>query len=197
VAVTGALGDNAGGSSERDDMREWNVLATSLEGRRPALLAALRPLGVFWGAGYRNVLVGRVDDRDAFLDRVRQRLPGDPLLEGSLTKIVPVEQVARFEPAVLCETVVRALVPAGARLAGKTFYVRLERRGFKGVVHTPTVERAVGEALLDAASGHGAAARVRFEDPDVIVALETTGSTVGIGFLTRELRVRFPFVRVP
>jgi tRNA(Ser,Leu) C12 N-acetylase TAN1 len=178
-------------------MRQWNVLATSLEGRRSALLAALRRLGAFWGAGYRNVLVGRVDDREAFLEAVRERLPTDPLLEGSLTKIVPVEQVTQFEAAGLCETVVSALAPATARLAGKTFYVRLERRGFKGVVHTPTVERAVGQALLEAAAGHGAAGRVSFEDPDVIVAVETTGSAVGVGLLTRELRTRFPFVRVP
>jgi tRNA(Ser,Leu) C12 N-acetylase TAN1 len=178
-------------------MRQWNVLATSLEGRRPALLVVLRRLGAFWGAGYRNVLVGRVDDRDAFLEAVRERLPTDPLLEGSLTKIVPVEQVTQFEAAGLCETVVSALAPTTARLAGKTFYVRLERRGFKGVVHTPTVERAVGQALLEAAAGHGAAGRVSFQDPDVIVAVETTGSAVGVGLLTRELRTRFPFVRVP
>ncbi len=195
--MAGALGDNAGGSLERDGMREWNVLATSLEGRRPALLAALRPLGAFWGAGYRNVLVGRVDDRDGFLEVVRERLPVDPLLEGSLTKIVPVERTTQFEAAGLSETVVRALASSTARLAGKTFYVRLERRGFKGVVHTPTIERVVGEALLDAAVAHGAAARVSFQDPDVIVAVETTGSTVGVGLLTRELRARFPFVRVP
>jgi tRNA(Ser,Leu) C12 N-acetylase TAN1 len=178
-------------------MREWNVLATALEGRRPALLAGLRPFGAFWGAGYRNVLVGRVDDRDAFLEAVLECLRTHGPLEGSLTKIVPVELVMRFEPATLCETVSDALAPAAARVAGKTFYVRLERRGFKGVVHTPTVERKVGEALLDAAARHGAAARVSFRDPDVIVALETTGSTVGIGLLTRELRLRFPFVRMP
>ena len=44
VAVARAVGDNAGDSTERADMRQWNVLATSLEGRRPALLAALRRL---------------------------------------------------------------------------------------------------------------------------------------------------------
>jgi len=178
-------------------MREWNVLATSLEGRRPALLAALRPLGAFWGAGYRNVLVGRVDDHDAFLEAVHASLPTHVLLEGSLTKVVPVEHVTQFEAAELCETVVNALAPTTARLTGKTFYVRLERRGFKGVVHTPTVERMVGEALLDASARHGATARVSFQDPDIIVAVETTGSTVGVGLLTRDLRTRFPFVRVP
>ena len=178
-------------------MREWNVLATSLEGRRPVLLAALRPLGAFWGAGYRNVLVGRVEDRDAFLEAVRERLSTHGLLEGSLTKIVPVDCVRHFEAADLRRTVVAALESSASRLSGKTFYVRLERRGFKGVVHTPTVEREVGEALLDAAARHGAAARVSFRDPDIIVAVETTGSTVGIGLLTRDLRTRFPFVRVP
>jgi tRNA(Ser,Leu) C12 N-acetylase TAN1 len=178
-------------------MRPWNVLATSLEGRRPALLAALRRLGTFWGAGYKNVLVGRVDDHDAFLEAVRERLGTDFLLESSLTKIVPVEYVAEFDGPRLTEVVVALIAPAAPRLSGKTFYVRLERRGFKGVVHTPTVERAVGEALLHAAAHHGRPATVTFQDPDLIVALETTGSLVGVALLSRELRSRFPFVRVP
>ena len=37
-------------------MSAWNVLATSLEGRRDGLLVALRRLGRFRPGGYRNVV---------------------------------------------------------------------------------------------------------------------------------------------
>jgi tRNA(Ser,Leu) C12 N-acetylase TAN1 len=178
-------------------MREWNTLATSLEGRRPELHAALRPLGVFWGAGYRNVLLGHVEDHERFFDAVRARLSTDAALEGSLTKVVPVERVATFEAATLVEAAAALVVPEAARLAGKTFYVRVERRGLKGLVHTPTVERLVGEVAIEAAARCGATPAVRFEDPDVIVAIETAGTAFGVGFLPRELRRRYPFVRVP
>jgi len=82
------------------------------------------------------------------------------------------------------------------QIEAKSFYVRLERRGLKGIVHTPTVEREVGAALVSTADAHGGRPTVRFQDPDIIVAIETTGRTVGVGFLTRELRTAFPFVRV-
>jgi tRNA(Ser,Leu) C12 N-acetylase TAN1 len=177
-------------------MREWNILATSLEGRRDALLVALRKLGRFWRGGYQNVLVGAVDDHTVFLERVRDRLATDDLLASSLTKIVPVEQLIAFEPQELSDAVIELVVPRVNRIAGKSFHVRLERRGLKGVVHTPTVERTVGQALVTAAAEHGAAATVTFADPDAIVAIETTGTTVAVGFLPRELRQAFPFVKV-
>lgn len=178
------------------EMREWNILATSLEGRRDALLVALRRLGAFWRAGYQNVLVGRVDDQQAFLQDVRARLPTDMLLETSVTKIIPVERIALFEPARLVETLIEMLAPRADAIAGKSFHVRLERRGLKGVVHTPTVEREVGAALMSKATAHGREPTVSFDDPDVVVAVETTGTTVGVGLITRELRTAFPFVRI-
>lgn len=177
-------------------MREWNVLVTSLEGRRPALLAALRPLGAFWRAGYKNVVVGQVEDQQAFLEAVRERLSSDMLLETSLTKVIPVAGVVIFDAHDLVDVVTALIEPYVDRIAGQKFYVRLERRGLKGVVHTPTIERGVGERLLEACAARGRPAGVRFHDPDVIVVLETTGDMVGLALLTRELRAAFPFVRV-
>jgi len=67
----------------------FDVLATSLEGRRDALLAALRRLGRFRPGGYRNVVVGSVEDRVAFLDRVAEGLARDALLPTALARPVP------------------------------------------------------------------------------------------------------------
>jgi tRNA(Ser,Leu) C12 N-acetylase TAN1 len=177
-------------------VREWNVLLTSLEGRRPGLLGALRSLGAFWRAGYKNVVVGQVDDQRVFLEAVRDRLSTDMLLETSLTKVIPIARVTTFEPATLVDTAVDLVAPHLDQVAGGRFYVRLERRGFKGVVHTPTIERLVGERVLAAVAAAGRPATVGFEDPDVIVVLETTGETLGLALVTRGLRREFPFVRV-
>jgi tRNA(Ser,Leu) C12 N-acetylase TAN1 len=184
------------GAGESLEIRQWNILATSLEGRRDALLVALRRLGKFWRAGYQNVLVGRVENRQEFLEEVRSRLSTDMLMETSLTKIIPIERIARFDSANLIETLMDMLLPWAEQLAGGSFHVRLERRGLKGIVHTPTVEREVGAALISRADEHGGTTRVCFRDPDVVVAIETTGNVVGVGLLTREMRVAFPFVRV-
>src|SRR5438552_3304325 len=78
-------------------MASWNVLATSLEGRRDALLMALRRLGKFRRGGYRNVVVGTVESVDEFLARVHEALDADPLLPTALARVVPIEATVRFE----------------------------------------------------------------------------------------------------
>jgi hypothetical protein len=80
-------------------MPGWNVLATSPEGRRDALLIALRRLGKFRRGGYRNVVIGEVADHGVFLGAVRDALATDPLLPTALAKLVPIEAIVRIEPA--------------------------------------------------------------------------------------------------
>jgi hypothetical protein len=48
-------------------MHEWNVLVTSLMGQRRELARSLNELGNFRRTGYRDVLLGRVHNIDAFL----------------------------------------------------------------------------------------------------------------------------------
>jgi len=126
-------------------MASWNVLATSLEGRRDALLMALRRLGKFRRGGYRNVVVGAVESVDQFLARVHEALDADPLLPTALARVVPIEATVRFEAPTAVETLATAAEPFVDRLAAGSFFVRLERRGMKGRLHTPTVERALGD----------------------------------------------------
>jgi tRNA(Ser,Leu) C12 N-acetylase TAN1 len=38
---------------------------------------------------------------------------------------------------------------------------------------------------------------VDFHDPDIIIAIEIVGDECGIGFITKSLRERYPFVKVP
>src|SRR5262249_15031187 len=82
------------------------------------------------------------------------------------------------------------------RLAGGSFYVRLERRGLKGTIHSALVERGVGEHLYRRLEEQGRAARVDFADPDHVLAIETLGHHAGLDLFSRALRARHPFVRI-
>jgi tRNA(Ser,Leu) C12 N-acetylase TAN1 len=174
----------------------WNVLATSLEGRRDALLAALRRLAPFRPAGFRNVLVARVDDPLALLGRLQEAWDGGPGLRTALARVVPVAARTAIEPDTAADTLAAAAEPLLDRLAGGSFFVRLERRGLKGRLHTPTVERALGERVWRALEARGAVPRIDFADPDAVLLVETLGDQAGIAVIDRALRRAHPFVRV-
>jgi tRNA(Ser,Leu) C12 N-acetylase TAN1 len=174
----------------------WNVLATSLEARRDALFVALRRLGRFRPGGYRNVIVGEVEAPAAFLDAVREALAHDPLLPTALAKVVPIETTLRFDPADPVPALAAAVEPFLERLAGGSFFVRLERRGLKGRLNTPSVEREVGDHVWRALEARGATPRVDFRDPDAVLVIETLGDQAGLAVLPRALRAAYPFVRI-
>ena len=177
-------------------MGSWNVLATSLEGRRDALLIALRRLGKFRRGGYRNVVVGAVEDVPVFLTAVRDALTADPLLPTALAKVVPVEGLVRFDATNAVESFAAAAEPLLDRLGSGSFFVRLERRGLKGRLHTPTVERDLADRVWRALETRGHVPRVEFRDPDAVLVVETVGDEAGIGVLTRAVRQEYPFVKV-
>jgi hypothetical protein len=76
----------------RPEVPTWNVLATSIEGQREALLAALRRLARFRRGGFPNVLVATVEDSAAFLDALAEARAASPLIQASLGKVIPIEQ---------------------------------------------------------------------------------------------------------
>ena len=174
----------------------WNVLATAHEGRRDALLSTLRRLGRFRPGGYRNVVIGMVDDRATFLDQVRDALATDLQLATVLARVVPIDVTVRFEPGTPVAELVAAAEPLLPGLAGGSFFVRVERRGLKGRLHSPTVEREIGDHVWRALEARGLVPRVDFRDPDAVLVVETLGDQAGLGVVTRALREAYPFVRV-
>jgi tRNA(Ser,Leu) C12 N-acetylase TAN1 len=183
-------------SRPESQVADWNVLATSLEGRRDALLLALRKLGRFRPGGYRNVVIGLVEDRDQFLVRVREALAADGLLPTALAKVVPIETTTLIDADTAVDTLATAAEPFLDRLAGGSFFVRLERRGLKGRLHSPSVEREVGDRVWIALAARGHTPRVDFTDPDAVLVIETIGDRAGLAVISRELRRSYPFVKV-
>ena len=87
-------------------------------------------------------------------------------------------------------------MPFVDRLVGRRFHVRVERRGHKGVIDSHRCEEALGAFLWAALEARGARSVVEFHDPDVVVAVELVGDTAGLALVTRELRTRFPFLKI-
>lgn len=177
-------------------MRPWNVLSTSLEGRRDALLISLRRLGEFRPGGYRNVVIGQVETPAVFFDRVRDALAADLLLPTALAKVIPVERTLRFDPVDPLPALASAAEDFLDRLATGSFFVRLERRGLKGRLHSPTLERELADHVWRALEARGHAPRVDFGDPDAVLIVETLGDEAGLGLVSRALRREYPFVKV-
>jgi tRNA(Ser,Leu) C12 N-acetylase TAN1 len=99
-----------------------------------------------------------------------------------------------FERDDVTEHLCCALADAGPRVAGKTFHVRTRLRGLTGRVDDQAVDRALGGYLLDLADAAGAAARVSFQDPELVVVVEVIGRRAGYAFLDRAIRA-VPLVR--
>ena len=172
------------------------MLATSVEGARPVLLAGLRRRGAFRGGGYRNVAIGRVAAVPAFLDAVRDDLARAPGLAAALGRILPIERTLRLDPNDALANLEEAIVPLHPRLAGGSYFVRLERRGLRDALHSTDVERTLGAALWRALEAAGHTPRVAFRDADAVIVIETLGDRAGIGIVDRKLRSAYPFVRI-
>lgn len=174
---------------------DWNLVVTAHGGRRHDLVYALRPIVKLRRAGFAEVLVGRTDDVAACLDGIAARA-ADPIFASEvLARVVPVVRTFPLAADIEAQLVAEVAGLAGA-LAGLSFHVRVERRGHKRLVQSNHVERLLGATLVDALHAQGRAPRVTFDDPDTIVAVELIGDVAGIGLVSRDLRMRYPFVRL-
>lgn len=179
-------------------MWTFNLVATlAADGRYRDLLGELSRHGEFHPTEFHGVILGKVEEPYAFLETIRGKRERQLIAFQDLGRVVPLDTCLIFTPATFLDQLQHALTPYVERLAGHSFYVRLERRGLKGRIVSPEVERALAGHLLAAASLAGAPARIAFEDPDYELVVETFGERCGIGCLTRALRQCYPFVRAP
>jgi hypothetical protein len=72
--------------------------------------------------------------------------------------------------------------------------VRLRRRGLKGIISTPEEERFLDKVLLKALAAAGNPGRIRFDDPDYVLLIETVAGSGGAALWTGEDLKRHPFL---
>lgn len=179
----------------RSDVPDWNVIVTLSE---PTFRIA-RKLLSRWGrlrrTEYYNVAVMAVTDTAAFLQEFAAAVDEEPGILNAMSHVVPFEHMFTFKDATEFEAKSREVVLSYApQLAGKSFHVRLRRRGLKGTISTPGEEHFLDDVLLGALATAGNSGRIRFDDPDYVLLIETVGGEGGMTLWTGEDLKRYPFL---
>lgn len=174
---------------------DWNVTVTLAE----PTFGIARNLLARWGrlrrTEYFNVAVMTVADTAAFLREFAAAVEETPGILNAMSHVVPFEHVFAFRDASEFEAKLRDIVLSYApQLAGKSFHVRLRRRGLKGIISTPEEERFLDDVLLEALAAAGSPGRIRFDDPDYVLLVETVGEHGGVALWTGEDLKRYAFL---
>ena len=178
-------------------MLDWNVVISVQERGYRQAKAVLERYGEVSETEYFNVLVMKVGDIRQFLGDMRKLNEEEPQSLDGISRIVPVTATFFFQSPEEFEIRARgAVVRWVSALAGKTFHVRMHRRGFKARLSSQEEERFLDHFLMKCLEERGFTAEISFEDPDVIIALETIGQRAGLSLWPREERQRYLFLRM-
>jgi tRNA(Ser,Leu) C12 N-acetylase TAN1 len=177
-------------------MDPWNLLATSQRFRENKLIRQLAPFGKFRHTGYRDVVVGRVEDKSVFLQNIQHEFEKFPFNLSALSKVIPVDRTFEFTVEDFLDKAREAVRPYIERIADSKFHTRIERRGHKGELDSHKLEQAVGEYLYMELEKLGSHPSIDFKDPDMIVVIETVGNHAGVSLVTKEMKEKCQFVRI-
>lgn len=177
-------------------MPEWNAVINIHDRGLKDAFDKLGSFGVLAKTSFLNVLLLKTDDIDNLLQKLREGMEEDPASWSFLSRLIPVTSTFTFQSPEEFEKRAKEVVLKWApELAGRSFYVRMRRRGFKGKLSSQDEERFLDNCLLDALEKAGRPGHITFHDPDALIVLETVGSWAGLSFWTREDLRRYPFIR--
>ncbi len=178
-------------------MKDWNVVVSVNKNGFSQAVNILKKFGPISKTEFFNVLVMKVEDIAGMCDTLKKRLEDDPSHLSFLSRLVPATKSFIFQTPEQFEQKVKETVSEWSpQLEGKGFHVRMHRRGFKGRLSSQEEEKMIDEFLLELTKRGGNPGHVTFEEPDVIIAIETVAHRAGVSLWTREDLERYPFVRV-
>jgi tRNA(Ser,Leu) C12 N-acetylase TAN1 len=178
---------------------DWNVVVTTCSGADAFRLVRDRlcEFGQVSRTDYWNVLVLCVDDVDEFLEDVEALATCNPSFASAISRVMPVTHTFSFQSPEEFEghacRVAREWLP---RLQGTSFHVRMHRRGFRGRLSSQEEERFLDRFILDGLAANQSQARVDFDDPDCIIAVESVGQRAGMSLWTRVELQRYRLLKL-
>lgn len=177
-------------------MQDWNVVITVFQDGFRRALRALEEIGPVARSPYHNVLLMAVEDPLALLAAVEQRTEATPGLYDAISRVAPAMRNFEFaSPAEFDERAKAVVAEWVPRLGGRSFHVRLHRRGMRHELHSPDAERRLDDALLETLLRAGAPGSISFTDPDAVIAIDTIDDRAGLALWTREDLARHPLLR--
>lgn len=178
-------------------MVSWNVVVSVNEHGFRKAFDVLREFGEVKRTDFLNVLVMQTDDLQNLLETLRDKLMKDNEYLFFLSRLIPVTETFSFQtPEEFENKSKKAVLTWVPVLGGRTFHVRMRRRGFKGKLSSLSEEQFLDNILLEALDAAGAPGRITFDDPDAIIAVETIANRAGLSLWTREQMQRYPFIRL-
>ena len=179
-------------------MLHWNVVVNLHEhGCFRRAFKVLQGLGAVYPTEFLNVLVMQVSNIPRFLETLNNWVCNDPSLLKLISRIVPVNCTFSFQSPAEFETKAKeAVLYCLPQLAGKSFHVRMHRRGFKGRISSPEQERFLDRILLEELEKRGNPGEITFEGADAIVVVETVGQLAGISCWNREELQRYRLLKI-
>ncbi len=186
-----------GGSLKLQEAESWNVVVTLLEATPREARGVLGKWGNVARTPYYHVLTMTVPDPRAFLAEFAATAEAMPGLRNLISHVVPAQRTFDFSSPEEFEARAAEIAREWRRdLAGRSFHVRMHRRGEKHVLSTPKEERLLDTLLLTELENAGTPGRIAFDDPDCIIQIETVGRRAGMSLWTREELQRWPFLGV-
>lgn len=173
-------------SKREEKVKEPDVLLTARRNEENYLLKDLERLGNFESSGFRDVVIGEVENKEDFLEKLNSgSFP-------SLSKVVPVDRAFDFSSPGF-EEVIENVVGGYAKDIedGDSFKVNFTRRGLGEEISSQNMERNLGSVLWKELEDRGKKSEVDLEDPDKIIVIESLGELFLVGFLTREMLEKY------
>ncbi|MHC1624262.1 MAG: THUMP domain-containing protein [Candidatus Methanospirareceae archaeon] len=173
-------------------MEDWNVVVVGDGDREKDLLENLEEDGEFERSGFRDVVLGNVEDIVEFLEDAEQKK------YPYLRRVIPIDDAFFASPENLIDTLKKRVEPYIDEIEpGETFGFRVECRGMKEDISSQKVEREVGGYFYDLVEKvYGRKPKVNLKNPDKLIVIEIIGNRCGLGFITREMREKFSVIKV-
>jgi len=169
------------------------VVITSHRYGERELLEQLKELGDFRKTSFRDVIRGEVEDFDAFLQELERRSI------FTLSRVVPIEKSFTFSTRSVVEEFCEVVKPLLEKIRkGDSFSVVVERRGLKGAFSSQEAAKEVGTFISKALEERdGETPKVNLTEPDKAVVFETLGKWCGVGIVSKEMREKHFYLKLP
>ena len=178
-------------------MKDWNVVVTAKTDTWKGARRFIARFGTVARSDFYNVMLLRVDDMDWFLAHFATAVGEAGITSHGIAHVFPAPTTFSFATREEFESKAReAAVAIAPQLAGKRFYVRMHRRGFKGRISSHDEERLLDSAILDALVATGKPGEIAFDEPDAVIDIESVGDQAGLSLWSHEELERYPFLRI-
>jgi tRNA(Ser,Leu) C12 N-acetylase TAN1 len=177
-------------------VKDWNLIVTIYQQGFRRALRALQDVGPTERSPYHNVLVMKVDDPIRVLEIIEHLTDERPALYDAIARVAPAMRTLEFQSADAFKDAAKSVVLEWIpNLVGRSFHVRLHRRGPKLELRTQDAERFLNDAVIEATTKAGMPARISFTDPDAVIVIDTVDDRAGIAMWTRADVARHRLLR--